>query len=218
VKLRVALTGGIASGKSTVLRMFKQLGAAVLDCDKIAKALMRKGNRGYKRIVEEFGKEILDEKGKIDRRKLANLIFFAEEKRRKLNALIHPLVYERVEERLRRMKDEVVIVDVPLLVESGGTKLFDKVIVVYAKPSVQLERLIKRGLSEEEAKARMNAQASWEERLRVADFVVRGDEEMEETERQVKKIWKKLKKYLQEKNACCSISTINHRREVYPAC
>jgi len=192
----VALTGGIASGKSTVLRMFQQLGAKVLDCDKIAKALTRKGNRGYKRIVEEFGEGILDEEGKIDRRKLAKLVFFDEEKRRRLNALIHPLVYEKLLEKMRKIKDEILIVDVPLLVESGGTGLFDKIIVVYAEPSVQLDRLIKRGLSIEEAKARMNAQASWEERLRVADFVVRGDVDIEETRRQVIKIWENLK------NAC----------------
>jgi len=196
VSLKVALTGGIASGKSTVLRMFQQLGAKVLDCDKIAKALTRKGNRGYKRIVEEFGEGILDEEGRIDRRKLAKLVFFDEEKRRRLNALIHPLVYEKLKEKMRKIKDEILIVDVPLLVESGGTGLFDKIIVVYAEPSVQFNRLINRGISAEEAKARMNAQASWEERLRVADFVVRGDVDIEETRRQVIKIWENLK------NAC----------------
>lgn len=198
--LRVALTGGIASGKSTVLRMFKQLGAKVLDCDRIAKALTRKGNMGYKRIVEEFGKSILDEKERIDRRKLARLVFFDEEKREKLNALIHPLVYEKIKEKMKKMgKDDILIVDVPLLVESGGMKLFDKIIVVYAEPSVQLERLIKRGLSEEEAKARMNAQASWEEKLRVADFVVRGDEDIGETKKEVEKIWEELKNTCKKK-------------------
>ncbi len=193
MKLRVALTGGIASGKSTVLRMFQRLGAEVLDCDKIAKTLTRRGNKGYKRIVAEFGEEILDKEGRIDRRKLANIVFSDEEKRRKLNSLVHPLVYEKVQERMEKIKEGIVIVDVPLLVESGGARFFDKIIVVYAEPLVQLERLIKRGFSEEEAKARMNAQASWEEKLKIADFIVRGDGEMEETEKEVEKIWEKLK-------------------------
>lgn len=218
MKLRVALTGGIASGKSTVLKMFKSLGAEVLDCDKIAKSLTRKGNRGYKRIVEEFGEEILDDKGKIDRKKLAKIVFFDEDKRRRLNALIHPLVYEKLEERMKKIKEGVVIVDVPLLVESGGMRFFDKIIVVYAEPNVQLKRLIKRGLCEEDAKARINAQASWDERLRIADFVVRGDMEIEETKKQVEKIWKKLKNACHRTIVCSNIIKTNHRREVYPAC
>ncbi|MBC7327726.1 dephospho-CoA kinase [bacterium] len=215
--MKVALTGGIASGKSTVLRIFQRLGAKVLDCDKIAKALTRRGKRGYKRIVEEFGSDILDEKGRIDRKKLAKIVFFDEEKRKKLNALIHPLVYEKLWERIKKMKEEIVIVDVPLLVESGGEKYFDKIIVVYAEPSVQLERLIKRGLSEEEARARMGAQASWEERLKVADFVIRGDVELVETEKNVKKIWENLKKCLHKKESCSNIKR-KSSREVHPVC
>ncbi|MGB9878168.1 MAG: dephospho-CoA kinase [bacterium] len=215
--IKVALTGGIASGKSTVLKMFKELGAQVLDCDRIAKALTRKGNRGYKRIVNEFGMDILDEKGRIDRKKLASIVFFDEEKRKRLNSLIHPLVYERLEKRMRKMREGIVIVDVPLLVESGGESLFDKIIVVYAEPFVQLNRLIIRGFSEEEAKARMKAQASWEERLRIADFVVRGDVEMEETKKEVEKIWRMLKNCLQRKAGCYNIEA-EDKQEVYPAC
>ncbi len=215
--IKVALTGGIASGKSTVLKMFKELGAQVLDCDRIAKALTRKGNRGYKRIVNEFGMDILDEKGRIDRKKLASIVFFDEEKRKRLNSLIHPLVYERLEKRMRKMREGIVIVDVPLLVESGGESLFDKIIVVYAEPFVQLNRLIIRGFSEEEAKARMKAQASWEERLRIADFVVRGDVEMEETKKEVEKIWRILKNCLQRKAGCYNVEA-KDKQEVYPAC
>ncbi|MGB9607380.1 MAG: dephospho-CoA kinase [bacterium] len=215
--IKVALTGGIASGKSTVLKMFKELGAQVLDCDRIAKALTRKGNRGYKRIVNEFGTDILDEKGRIDRKKLASIVFFDEEKRKRLNSLIHPLVYERLEKRMRKMREGIVIVDVPLLVESGGESLFDKIIVVYAEPFVQLNRLILRGFSEGEAKARMKAQASWEERLRIADFVVRGDVEMEETKKEVEKIWRILKNCLQRKAGCHNVEA-KDRQEVYPAC
>ena len=215
--IKVALTGGIASGKSTVLKMFKELGAKVLDCDRIAKALTRKGNRGYKRIVKEFGPEILDEEGRINRKKLAHIVFFDEEKRKKLNSLLHPLVYERLEERMRRMKEDVVIVDVPLLVESGGENLFDKVVVVYSELFVQLNRLIIRGISEEEALARIRSQASWEERLRVADFVVRGDVDIEETKKEVEKIWKYIKNCLQENERCFKIE-IKDRQEVHPAC
>jgi dephospho-CoA kinase len=215
--IKVALTGGIASGKSTVLKMFKELGAKVLDCDRIAKALTRKGNRGYKRIVKEFGPEILDDKGRIDRKKLAQIVFFDEEKRKKLNSLIHPLVYERLEERMRRMKEDVVIVDIPLLVESGGERLFDKIIVVYSEPFVQLNRLIIRGISEGEALARMRSQASWEERLRVADFVIRGDVDIEETKREVEKIWKYIKNCLHENEGCIRIER-KDKQEVYPAC
>jgi dephospho-CoA kinase len=215
--IKVALTGGIASGKSTVLKMFKELGAKVLDCDRIAKALTRKGNRGYKRIVKEFGPEILDEEGRINRKKLAHIVFFDEEKRKKLNSLLHPLVYERLEERMRRMKEDVVIVDVPLLVESGGENLFDKVVVVYSELFVQLNRLIIRGISEEEALARIRSQASWEERLRVANFVVRGDVDIEETKKEVEKIWKYIKNCLQENERCFKIE-IKDRQEVHPAC
>ncbi len=195
--MRVGLTGGIASGKSTALRMFKEKGAKVLDCDKIAKALTRKGNQGYKRVVEAFGEGILDEEGRIDRRKLARIVFFNEDKRKLLNSLIHPLVYRKLKEKFRKFKeDDIVIVDVPLLVESGGVPLFQKVIVVYSEPSIQMERLIKRGLSEEEAKARMKAQASWQEKLKVADFVIRGDRGIEEMRKQVEEVWECLK------NAC----------------
>jgi len=215
--IKVALTGGIASGKSTVLKMFKELGAKVLDCDRIAKALTRRGNRGYKRIVQEFGPEILDEKGRIDRKKLAQIVFFDEEKRKKLNSLIHPLVYERLEKRMKRMREDVVIVDVPLLVESGGEKMFDKVIVVYSEPFVQLNRLIIRGLSEEEALARIRSQASWEERLRVADFVVRGDVDIKETKKEVEKIWKHIKNCLQGNERCFRIER-KDKQEVHPAC
>jgi dephospho-CoA kinase len=215
--IKVALTGGIASGKSTVLKMFKELGAKVLDCDRIAKALTRRGNRGYKRIVQEFGPEILDEKGRIDRKKLAQIVFFDEEKRKKLNSLIHPLVYERLEKRMRRMKEDVVIVDVPLLVESGGEKMFDKIIVVYSEPFVQLNRLIIRGLSEEEALARMRSQASWEERLRVADFVIRGDVDIDETKKEVEKIWKHIKNCLQGNEGCIKMEA-KDKQEVYSTC
>ncbi|MGB9798014.1 MAG: dephospho-CoA kinase, partial [bacterium] len=104
-----------------------------------------------------------------------------------------------------------------LLVESGGESLFDKIIVVYAEPFVQLNRLILRGFSEEEAKARMKAQASWEERLRIADFVVRGDVEMEETKKEVEKIWRMLKNCLQRKAGCYNIEA-KDKQEVYPAC
>jgi dephospho-CoA kinase len=215
--IKVALTGGIASGKSTVLKMFKELGAKVLDCDRIAKALTRRGNRGYKRIVQEFGPEILDEKGRINRKKLAQIVFFDEEKRKKLNSLIHPLVYERLEKRMKRMREDVVIVDVPLLVESGGEKMFDKIIVVYSEPFVQLNRLIMRGLSEEEALARMKSQASWKERLRVADFVVRGDVDIKETKKEVEKIWENIKNCLQGNERCFRIKG-KDKQEVHPAC
>ncbi|MFL6247964.1 MAG: dephospho-CoA kinase [Thermoanaerobaculia bacterium] len=180
--LKVGLTGGIASGKSTIVRMLAGLGCRTVDADAIVARLYRPGEAGHEAIVRTYGQAILLPDGEIDRRKLADIAFSKPEEARKLNALIHPIVIAEQARLFReaeeRGEDAVYIVEATLLLESGGKQRFDRIVVVDVDPEVQIARAIGRGMTAEEAKRRIAHQMPREERLRHADYVIdnSGDE------------------------------------------
>ncbi len=190
----VGLTGGIGSGKSTVLAMLAERGAIVVDADAIVHELQEPGTEVFNKMVEAFGDEIVGPDGRLDRPKVASLVFSDEEKRRALNGIVHPAVGVVVAERLANAGDSIVVIDVPLMAESPPRpeRTYGKVIVVDASPKVQLERLIARGMDEADAKARMAAQATREERRKLADYVIDNNGDMESLERQIDELWAKL--------------------------
>jgi dephospho-CoA kinase len=196
--LVVGLTGGIAAGKSTVAKMFKELGAYVIDYDALSREVVQPGTPAWQKIVTCFGEEILKKDSTLDREKLGKLVFRDPEKLRALNGIIHPEVFREGEKQaaeiFRKDPAALIIKDIPLLVETGAQKLVEVVIVVYAHPEVQLQRLKERGLSLEDAKARLNAQASPEERLKYADFIIYNNGSLGETKKQVAQIYSILKK------------------------
>jgi len=172
--MRVGLTGGIASGKSTVSTILRELGAVVIDADRLARDVVAKGTPGLASVVEEFGPELLTPEGDLDRPAMATLVFNDESARRRLESIVHPLVYEEVH-RLEAQAPEgaLVVHDVPLLAEAGRGDSFDAVIVVDVPAEVQVERMVRdRGWTEEDARSRIKAQATREQRLAVATYVI----------------------------------------------
>jgi dephospho-CoA kinase len=182
VILKVGLTGGIASGKSTIVRMLAGLGCITVDADAIVARLYRPGEAGHEAIVRTYGKEILLPDGEIDRKKLADIAFSKPEEAQKLNALIHPIVVAEQARLFReaeeRGEDAIYIVEATLLLESGGRQRFDRIVVVDVEPAVQVARAIGRGMTAEEATRRIAHQMPREDRLRQADYVIdnSGDE------------------------------------------
>jgi len=196
--LRVGLTGGIGAGKSEVSARLAALGAVVVDADKAAREVVEPGTEGLARVAETFGPGVLQEDGSLDRAKLAEIVFADEEARGRLNAIVHPLVHEWMRSAdaaaVRTRGDDVVVVhDVPLLAEGGRGGQFDLVIVVDVPPDVQVERLAGRGMPEEQARARMAAQASRERRLAVADIVIDNSGSLDDLDRRVAGVWADLR-------------------------
>lgn len=193
--VKVGLTGGIGAGKSEVSRLFAGYGAVIVDADRIAREVVEPGAPGLASVVAEFGEGVLAADGTLDRPRLGSLVFSDTERLAALNAIIHPLVGQRSAELERAAgEDAVVVHDVPLLAENGLGPLYDEVIVVDASPGTQLDRLVRlRGLDEGEARARMAAQATREERLAIADVVIDNDGPLEELEPQVRKVWERLR-------------------------
>lgn len=187
--LVIGLTGGIATGKSTVSRMLKDRDVPVVDADVIAREVVQPGEPAYRKIVDLFGKEILLESGEIDRKKLGKVIFAEEEKRKQLNQIVHPAVREQMlatRDQLIAAGKDLVVLDIPLLFESKLVHFVEKVVVVYVKEEIQLKRLMDRDNStSEEAMSRINAQLSIEEKARLADKVIDNSGTREETERQL---------------------------------
>ncbi|HKR65543.1 MAG TPA: dephospho-CoA kinase [Thermoanaerobaculia bacterium] len=177
--LRVGLTGGIASGKSTILRMFASLGCITVDADAIVARLYRRGEAGHAAIVRTYGEEILNADGEIDRKKLAARAFSNADEAKRLNALIHPLV---IAEEARMMseaeEDAIYVVEATLLLEAGGRQRYDRIVVVDVAPDVQVERAIGRGMTREDVTSRIAHQMPRDVRLQHADYVIdnRGDE------------------------------------------
>ncbi|MBO0913377.1 dephospho-CoA kinase [Streptomyces laculatispora] len=192
--LKVGLTGGIGAGKSEVSRLLVGHGAVLIDADRIAREVVEPGTPGLTALVEAFGTGILTPEGTLDRPKLGSIVFSDAERLAALNAIVHPLVGARSAELERAAgPDSVVVHDVPLLTENGLAPLYDLVVVVDAAPGTQLERLVRlRGMTESDARARMAAQATREQRLAVADLVIDNDGPVEALEPQVREVWSQL--------------------------
>ncbi|MCI3154835.1 MULTISPECIES: dephospho-CoA kinase [Streptomyces] len=192
--LTVGLTGGIGAGKSEVSRLLVECGAVLIDADRIAREVVEPGTPGLASVVKAFGEEILTEDGSLDRPRLGALVFNDPEKLATLNSIVHPLVGARSRELEEAAPDDAVVVhDVPLLTENGLAPLYDVVIVVDASPDTQLDRLVRlRGMSEEDARARMAAQATREQRRAIADVVIDNDVPLDALERRVREVWADL--------------------------
>jgi len=196
--LKVGLTGSIAVGKTFVCETFRELGAAVLDADLVARDVVAPGTAGLDKIVEAFGESVLRPDQQLDRSKLGAIVFADEEKRLLLNSIVHPLVFEVQNEWLHEREDEdpdgVAIVDAALMIESGGYRRFDKLIVVWCRPDLQLQRLIARdGLNPEDAERRIASQMSQDEKKRHADFLIDTSAGFEDTRRQTAEVFRQLK-------------------------
>lgn len=192
--LKVGLTGGIGAGKSEVSRLLVACGAVLIDADRIAREVVAPGTPGLASVVEAFGEEILAADGSLDRPRLGAIVFSDAEKLSTLNSIVHPLVGARSRElEEAAAEDAVVLHDVPLLTENGLAPLYDLVIVVDAAPETQLDRLVRlRGMTEEDARARMAAQATREQRREIADIVIDNDVPLEELEQRVNDVWAEL--------------------------
>jgi dephospho-CoA kinase len=187
----IYLTGGIATGKSTVAKIFSELGAYVIDADKIAHKVIMKGTRAYNKIVEIFGKDILDETGEIDRKKLGKIVFKDKNLLAKLEEITHPEVLSYMSQELADLKSDIVIIEIPLIFEKK-LELHPNVLV-YAPRHIQKKRLIERdNISEEEAEMRISAQMDIEEKKKLADYVIDNSGSIEETKRQVKEILERI--------------------------
>ncbi|MFH0244845.1 dephospho-CoA kinase [Streptomyces sp. HK10] len=193
--LSVGLTGGIGAGKSEVSRLLGAHGAVIVDADRIAREVVEPGTEGLAAVVAEFGEEVLAPDGTLDRPRLGSIVFGDPERLKALNAIVHPLVGTRSAELQRAAgEDAVVVHDVPLLTENALAPLYDLVIVVDASPATQLDRLVRlRGMDEEDARGRMAAQATREQRLAVADVVIDNDGPLEKLEPQVADVWRRLR-------------------------
>jgi dephospho-CoA kinase len=197
--LKVGLTGSIAVGKSFVCDVFRELGCHILDADITAREVVEPGTEGFRRIVEEFGDQILQPDGSLSRQKIGAIVFTDESKRLLLNSIVHPLVLETqdrwIEEIAKSHPDGIAIVDAALMIESGGYRRFDQLIVVWCEPDIQLKRLMLRdALSETEAKKRIAAQMPQNEKKRFADQLIDTSKGFESTRCQVIDVFEKLKR------------------------
>lgn len=187
--LIVGLTGGIGAGKSTVGNMFAQLGALVVDADQLARQAIEPGSIGFDEVVAAFGEQVLTD-GDIDRKKLGAIVFKDSAKRKILESIVHPKVQELLAARISTLNPgEVLIYEIPLLVETGSQEKFDYVITVESDIENRLDRLFERGLDEDEAERRIAAQASQAQREAVADFVIVNDGDRAELFTEVVRIW-----------------------------
>ncbi|MEU9448373.1 dephospho-CoA kinase [Streptomyces sp. NPDC048277] len=189
--LKVGLTGGIGAGKSEVSRQLVGRGAVLIDADRIAREVVAPGTPGLAAVVEAFGPDVLTADGSLDRPKLGSIVFADPEKLAVLNSIVHPLVGARSRAlESAAAPDAVVVHDVPLLAENGLAPLYDVVVVVDTAPETQLDRLTRlRGMTEEDARARMAAQATREKRLEIADIVIDNDVPLAALEQRVEEVW-----------------------------
>jgi len=186
--LRVALTGGIGSGKSLVGEILEELGALVIDSDQLAREVIERGSPGYEEVITAFGDSILSE-GQIDRAKLAAVVFKEKDLRKKLESIIHPFVREAAEKLARNLPSGAILVNqIPLLVESDGAKRFDYVVTVSADEDIRRERLRLRGLKDYEITERMAAQVADLDREKIANYILRNDGSIDELTRAVEEL------------------------------
>ncbi|MBT1034864.1 dephospho-CoA kinase [Canibacter sp. lx-45] len=192
----IALTGGIAAGKTTVAKLFRECGAALIDADVLARAAVAEGTPGHAAVLAEFGADIIGTDGELDRRKLGTVVFASAAKRRALEAIVHPEVkrlFALHATELKQREVPVCVYEIPLLVESGQQHNFDGVVVVVADKETRLRRLtIERGLSAEMAAQRLAAQVSDEARIAIANWVVPTDVNIAQTRQQVQQIWQQI--------------------------
>jgi len=199
--LRTGLTGGIASGKSTIARIFATLGCLTVDADQIVARLYQPGQAGHEALVRTYGTGILHPDNTIDRRKLADIAFVSDESAKALNALIHPLVIAEqaslmaAEER-RSSGDRIVIIEATLLIESGGKDRYDKIVIVDVDPETQLARAIARGMTREDAARRIAHQLPREERLRYADYVIDNSGDLTAADAETRRVFEALQRDL----------------------
>jgi dephospho-CoA kinase len=208
--LVVGLTGGIASGKTTVARMLKEMGARIIDADAVGREVMVPHTRCWQQVVKGFGEAVVRTDGAIDRKKLAAQIFKHPEKRMLLNRIVHPRIRTRIRELIRRIGREdpaaLVIVDAALLVETGMYKDYDKLVVVAADEDVQLARLMRRNrLSSSDARSRLRAQFPLERKIRVADYVISNQASLRHTRSQTRAL-------VQELGALLPLTPAGHSR------
>lgn len=190
----IGLTGGVACGKSVVASMFRELGASIIDSDRIARLVVEPGQPAWREIVERFGEEVLNPDGTINRSRLGEIVFRNREKREELNRITHPRIIERIKELVEEHRKggvEVVIVEAALIVEKGGMKpIISDLIVVTADEETQVRRLTQRvGLSLEDALLRIKSQMPISEKIKHATYVIDNSGSLEETRERVKKVW-----------------------------
>ena len=191
--MKVGLTGGIGAGKSTVADLFSKLGAVVIRSDELARQVIEPNTPGFQKVLSRFGNQILQENGSIDRNKLAQIVFNDPIALKDLEDIIHPLVRSKTNEIMDSQTQETILVnEVPLLLEKNMGNLFDFLVVVISSEKNRLSRLIKRGISQEEAKKRMKLQVSDEQRKTSADFLITNDGNMDQLEADVSKVWQAL--------------------------
>ncbi|HEU5033082.1 MAG TPA: dephospho-CoA kinase [Spirillospora sp.] len=201
--LKVGLTGGIGSGKSEVSARLDERGAVVIDADKIAREVVEPGTPGLAAVVAEFGPDVLLPSGALDREKVGRIVFADPERLAALNAIVHPLVGERMQELMDAAPaDAIVVYDVPLLAENGLAGMYDAVVVVDAPEETQLDRLTsRRGMTEEDARARMANQATREQRRAVATHVIDNSGTLDDLKSQVDALWETLTRQAADKTA-----------------
>ena len=190
----IGLTGGISSGKSTAARFLAELGAVVIDTDKVGHEIYKPGTEAWQEVVASFGRQVLTASGEIDRKKLGKVVFGDAEALSKLNRITHPRIAEVVKTKLeeyRRQGIKAVVIEVPLLIEAGWASMVDEVWVTVASEATVLERLRKAGLTEEQAQARIRSQPPPEERLNHADVVINNDGSLEELRDRVREMWER---------------------------
>jgi dephospho-CoA kinase len=195
----VGLTGGVASGKTTVSQILKEEGAYVIDADRIARELVRPHAPAWKKLVKAFGTDILREDGSIHRKKLADKVFADLNQRKLLNQILHPRIRREMNRRAKEIEEKdpeaIVVIDAPLLVELGGHHQMDRLIVVAATQTQQIDRLKKRdGISREEALRIFSSQMSIEDKVKLADFVIRNEGSLQETKKKAREIFRELRK------------------------
>jgi dephospho-CoA kinase len=204
--LLVGLTGGIASGKSTVSEVWREEGAFVVDADRIARELVQPGRPAWQEILRLFGEEILQADQTLHRKRLAALVFSSKEKREKLNGLLHPRIMEEMDRQIQEIRrkdpEAIVIVDAALLVETGDYRKMDRLVVVQTTETQQIQRLVRRdGITPEEANRIVSAQFPQEEKVKVADVVLRNEGSIEEMRQKTREMFQELKRWaLQKKN------------------
>jgi len=193
-KLVIGVTGSLGSGKTTVSGMLGCLGGKIVDADKIAHEIIKPYKKIYKKIVRVFGREVLKKDGSVDRRKLGQIVFKSSSALGTLNKIMHPEIIRLIKEDIQLTKKKIIVLDAPLLVEAGLLNFVDYLIVVRAKKDAQLERVSKKsGIKKSEIIRRMKAQYPISAKVRLADFIIDNSRTLENTKKQVKEIWRKIK-------------------------